>query len=146
MNEHEIMELLYKSACAAKEKGESPYAAAIVKNDELVCLTCNTINSEKNIIAHAEINAIKVACLALNTMNLENCILYCSCEPCPMCLSACHWAGIKEICFGAYIIDSYNHGHNEILKSSTELIDYLGLEIVTKGGILRERFVKLLSK
>ena len=50
--------------------------------------------------AHAEVNAIREACRRLGTFSLKDCIVYSSCEPCPMCLSALYWAGVKRIYFG----------------------------------------------
>ena len=50
--------------------------------------------------AHAEVNAVRNACQKLDTFQLEGCTVYSSCEPCPMCLSALYWAGVKRICYG----------------------------------------------
>ena len=49
---------------------------------------------------HAEVNAIRTACQRLRTFKLDDCEIFCSCEPCPMCLSALYWAGVKRICYG----------------------------------------------
>lgn len=78
-----------------KEGG--PFGAVIIKNNEIISTTHNCVLKNNDPTAHAEVNAIREACGKLNTFNLDGCILYTTTEPCPMCLSACIWAGIKEL-------------------------------------------------
>ena len=95
-----------KDACMlasrAIQRGGGPFGAVIVSNDdnEVIGRGHNMVTMEKDPTLHAEMVAIKHACRMLNTFKLENCTLYTSCEPCPMCLSACYWAGIKTIYYG----------------------------------------------
>ena len=84
-----------------KEKEGGPFGAVIVDKDGKIIATGNNQVLLKNDpTAHAEITAIREACKKLNTYDLSNCILYTSCEPCPMCLSAIIWSNIKEIYYG----------------------------------------------
>jgi guanine deaminase len=69
-----------------------PFGAVIVKNGEIVATGANEVTSSNDPTAHAEIVAIRKACLALSTFQLNGCDLYTSCEPCPMCLGAIYWA------------------------------------------------------
>ncbi|MBK6936693.1 MAG: nucleoside deaminase [Chitinophagaceae bacterium] len=69
-----------------------PFAAVIVKNGEIISTGVNEVTSNNDPTAHAEVVAIRKACEKLNTHQLEGCEIYCSCEPCPMCLGAIYWA------------------------------------------------------
>jgi tRNA(Arg) A34 adenosine deaminase TadA len=74
-----------------------PFGAIVVKGNRIVGRGCNQVTSENDPTAHAEIVAIREACRRLNTFQLEDCELYTSCEPCPMCLSAIYWARLKRV-------------------------------------------------
>jgi tRNA(Arg) A34 adenosine deaminase TadA len=95
-----------KDACMlasrAIQRGGGPFGAVIIKNDdqEIIGRGHNMVAIENDPTLHAEMVAIKHACRILRSFKLENCTLYSSCEPCPMCLSACYWAGIKTIYYG----------------------------------------------
>ena len=74
-----------------------PFGAVITKDDKLVSNGNNKVTIDNDPTAHAEIVAIRNACNELNTFNLNNCVLYTSCEPCPMCLSAIYWSRIDTV-------------------------------------------------
>lgn len=74
-----------------------PFGAVIVKGDQVVAASANTVVPSNDPTAHAEVSAIRLACQELNTYNLEGCVIYTSCEPCPMCLGAIYWARIEKI-------------------------------------------------
>ena len=97
-----------------KEKEGGPFGAAIVDKDGKIIATGNNQVLLKNDpTAHAEITAIREACKKLNTYDLSNCILYTSCEPCPMCLSAIIWVNIKEIYYGCTQEDAAEIGFRD---------------------------------
>lgn len=77
-----------------------PFGAVIVKDGEIIAKGCNMVTSTNDPTAHAEVSVIREACKKLGTFDLTGCELYTSCEPCPMCLSAAYWAGIKKIYYG----------------------------------------------
>jgi guanine deaminase len=77
-----------------------PFGAVIVKDGEVVASSANKVITQNDPTAHAEVSAIRLACLALNTYNLQGCTIYTSCEPCPMCLGAIYWARIDTIYYG----------------------------------------------
>jgi len=81
---------------SVKNKG-GPFGAVIVKNEKIIAKASNSVTLNNDPTAHAEINAIRNACSALNTFDLSGCIMYTSCEPCPMCLGAIYWARIDKI-------------------------------------------------
>jgi tRNA(Arg) A34 adenosine deaminase TadA len=102
MNHIEYMKDACMLASRGVQRGGGPFGAVIVKNDngEAVGRGHNMVAILNDPTLHAEMVAIKHACNMLQTFKLENCTLYTSCEPCPMCLSACYWAGIKTIYYG----------------------------------------------
>lgn len=77
-----------------------PFGAVVVKNGVIVGEGYNKVTSTNDPTAHAEVTAIRNACKALNTFQLDDCIIYTSCEPCPMCLGAIYWARPKMVYFG----------------------------------------------
>ncbi len=77
--------------------GGGPFGAVIVLNDKVVGIGVNRVTALNDPTAHAEVSAIRAACRALGTFSLADCEIYTSCEPCPMCLSAIYWSGIRKI-------------------------------------------------
>jgi tRNA(Arg) A34 adenosine deaminase TadA len=77
-----------------------PFGCVIVRHDEIIARAHNTVTSANDPTAHAEISAIRAACGRLGTFRLDDCELYTSCEPCPMCLAAIYWARIPRVVFG----------------------------------------------
>ena len=76
-----------------------PFGAVIVKNGKIIGEGWNMVTSSNDPTAHAEVTAIREACKSLSTFELQDCEIYTSCEPCPMCLSAIYWARISKIYF-----------------------------------------------
>lgn len=74
-----------------------PFGAVIVRDGILITKSTNEVTLKNDPTAHAEISAIRKACKKLNTYDLSGCIIYTSCEPCPMCLSAIYWAKIDTV-------------------------------------------------
>ena len=74
-----------------------PFGAVIVRDGEVIAEAHNTVTSENDPTAHAEMNAIRAACAKLGTFRLEGCEIYASGEPCPMCLAAIYWARLDRI-------------------------------------------------
>lgn len=90
-----------------------PFGALVVRNGEIVGQGANTVTVTNDPTAHAEVNAIRAAAKALNTFMLAGCELYTSCEPCPMCLAAAHWARIDAIYFAASAADAARAGFDD---------------------------------
>lgn len=74
-----------------------PFGAVVVKDDKIIAEGYNKVTSTNDPTAHAEIVAIKEACKKLGSFQLDDCIIYTSCEPCPMCLGAIYWARPKKV-------------------------------------------------
>ncbi|MBG47335.1 MAG: tRNA-specific adenosine deaminase [Pseudozobellia sp.] len=100
----ESHEYFMKRAISMAEKGMNsnaggPFGAVIVKKGQIVAEGHNQVTSTNDPTAHAEMVVIRDACKKLNSFQLDECILYTSCEPCPMCLGAIYWARPKEVYF-----------------------------------------------
>jgi tRNA(Arg) A34 adenosine deaminase TadA len=85
-----------------------PFGAVIVKNGEILAVGANEVTATNDPTAHAEVVAIRNACKKLGTFQLEDCEIYCSCEPCPMCLGAIYWARPAKIYFANTKEDAAN--------------------------------------
>jgi len=96
-----------------------PFGAIIVKDEMIIGRGRNTVLSNHNPIAHAEITAIEDACKSLKTHDLTGCILYTSCYPCPMCLSAIIWSNIKEVYYGNTKEDAADIGFRDNMIYNT---------------------------
>lgn len=96
------------------DSGSSPFGCVIVdKNGEIVGQGNNRVVLDNDPTAHGEVMAIRDACKNLNTFDLSGCILYTSCEPCPMCLNAAKWANIAEIYYAADRYDAEKIGFRD---------------------------------
>lgn len=90
-----------------------PFGAIVVKNGKIVGRGNNKVTSTNDPTAHAEIIAIRDACKNLNTFQLDDCTIYTSCEPCPMCLGAIYWARPKRIVFACTKKDAASVGFDD---------------------------------
>ena len=76
-----------------------PFGAVVVRHGKIIARGWNQVTSTNDPTAHAEVTAIRAACKKLKTFQLDDCELYTSCEPCPMCLAAIYWVRIKKVYF-----------------------------------------------
>ena len=90
-----------------------PFGAVIVKDNKVIARGHNRVIETNDPTAHAEIVAIREATKLLGRFDLSDCILYTTCEPCPMCYSATHWAKIPLIYYGATQDDAKNIGFDD---------------------------------
>ncbi len=90
-----------------------PFGAVVVRRGEVVGEGWNRVVESRDPTAHAEIVAIREACQHLGSNVLEDCVLYSSCEPCPMCLAAMYWARIPEFYFACTREDARNAGFDD---------------------------------
>jgi guanine deaminase len=107
------------------EKGGGPFGAVIVRDNKIIAESNNRVVINTDPTAHAEILAIRKAAKLLGTHDLSSCIIYSSCEPCPMCLGAIYWAGINKVVYASGRKDaslagfSDEHIYNEISLDPT---------------------------
>ena len=100
MEHDDFMRQAIALAVGNVKNGGGPFGAVIVKDGRVVATGVNRVVPDNDPTAHAEVNAIRSACVKMGTFNLSGCVLYTSCEPCPMCLGAIYWAHIDKIYYG----------------------------------------------
>jgi tRNA(Arg) A34 adenosine deaminase TadA len=126
--------------------GQSPFGSVIAKDGAVVAATHNTLWRDTDPTAHAEVNCLRRAAKALNTVDLSGCTLYSTCEPCPMCLAAIHWAKLDRVVFGATIDDADAAGFSELHVAAVDLARMGGSPLVVEGGLLREECAALFDE
>ncbi len=87
-----MAEAIRLSLQSVREGRGGPFGAVVVRDGVIVGRGANEVTSANDPTAHAEIVAIRTACAAMGTFQLNGCVIYTSCEPCPMCLGAIYWA------------------------------------------------------
>lgn len=92
-----MKEALRLAVESATSRNGGPFAAIVVKESEIVGRGCNGVTGQNDPTAHAEVQAIRDACEHLGTFRLDGCEIYCSSEPCPMCLGAIYWARLDRV-------------------------------------------------
>lgn len=100
-------------ACDNVAHGGGPFGALVVKDGRVIASSGNRVTPNLDPTAHAEIMAIRLACQNLADFQLTDCILYTSCEPCPMCLGAIYWARLKAVYFAANRFDAAVAGFDD---------------------------------
>ncbi len=102
-----FMRLAIEQARRGMSQNEGgPFGAVVVRRGEIIALGNNRVIGTNDPTAHAEIVAIREACKRLNSFQLEGCVLYTSCEPCPMCLGAIYWARPEKVFFACTRADA----------------------------------------
>lgn len=127
-------------------QGQTPFGCAIVKEGRVIAAAHNTVWRDLDITAHAEINAIRAACRELGRVDLAGCDLYTTCEPCPMCLAASHWARIDTLYFGATIADAQAAGFNELDLAARRMVELGGSALRVVGPVLRDECAALFDE
>lgn len=143
LRDEDLMRRAIAKASSGIEKGQAPFGACVALNGKAVSCEHNRVWIDMDITAHAEILAIRKACTKLKTIDLSSCTIYSTCEPCPMCFSACHWAGIPRIVYGAEINDAKGYGFNELFIPSSVMNKYDEKTAEIKGGVLRDECIGL---
>ncbi len=90
-----------------------PFGAVVVRDGHIIGRGRNGVTSRNDPTAHAEVEAIRAACAAINDFNLHGCELYTSCEPCPMCLGAAYWAHVDAVYYAADRTDAAAAGFDD---------------------------------
>ena len=136
----EFMKLAILEAKKAAEKGEVPVGAVIVKDGEVIAACHNLREEKQNALSHAEMEAINLACKKLGSWRLDDCEMYVTLEPCPMCTGAIINARIKTVIFGAY--DS----KMGCMDSVINLCDYpFNHKVEIYGGIMEDECLAVLQ-
>lgn len=142
MNKEKWMKEAIKQAKKAAQKEEVPIGCVIVKDDQIIARAYNKREMKQCSTAHAEILAIEKACKKLGSWRLEDCDLYVTLEPCPMCSGAIIQSRIRNVIFGAYDPKGGCMGSNMNINDVRGFNHYPDIE----GGILQDECSRLLKE
>jgi tRNA(adenine34) deaminase len=144
MNHEQFMQ----EALIEAKKGDLPYGAVIVKDNEIIMRGYNTAQTDNDVSAHAELNVLRAFTkkYGYSLDALSGYTLYTTCEPCPMCAAACVWAGVSQIVFGASSQQVKELGQEQINLACKTVIDQGFQNIEVVGGILDEKCLELFKK
>ncbi|HJT31386.1 MAG TPA: nucleoside deaminase [Pirellulales bacterium] len=126
--------------------GQSPFGCAIARDGCIVAVEHNTVLLTTDITAHAEINALRAACRAEGDIHLPGAIVATTCEPCPMCMAALHWARVDTVYFGAAIADAQSAGFNEMRTPAAEIARLGGSQVRLVSGVLSDECQRLFAE
>ncbi len=132
------MRLAIAKTKAGIRAGQTPFGACIVKKGRVIACAHNAVWKTTDITAHAEVNAIRVACRKMKSIDLTGCTIYSTCEPCPMCFSAIHWARIGRIVYGAGIADAKKCGFGELEIPNWKMKRLGKSGVRVEKGVLKE--------
>lgn len=132
------MQLAIDAARSGIAQGQSPFGCAIAVGDTLLACERNAVLQTVDITAHAEINAIRTACRVSGGIFLAGATVATTCEPCPMCMAALHWARVDTVYYGATIADATGGGFNELTLSAADVVRLGASPVRLVPGILEE--------
>ena len=123
-----------------RERKGGPFGAVVVKDGNIIAACANTVTLDHDPTAHAEVNAIRAACRILQTHQLTGCEIYCSCEPCPMCLGAIYWARPASVYYASFKEDAACAGFDDsliykeiVLPATDRTIPFLNRKVTGAG-------------
>ena len=126
-------------------RGQSPFGCAIADSSGRLIVAHNTVVLDTDITAHAEINALREACRVRGDIHLTGCVVASTCEPCPMCMSALHWARVDAVYYGASIADATAAGFNELSVPAEEIVRLGNSPVQLNRDIMAEECRRLFS-
>ncbi len=146
MTELDFMKLAIDRTREGIAAGQSPFGSVIVFEGRVIASTHNTVWLDTDPTAHAEINALRLASRNLKSIDLKGSTLFSTCEPCPMCLAAIHWAKVDRVVFGASIADAAEAGFSELPIAAAELVRLGRSPLRVEGGLLAEECARLFQE
>lgn len=146
MDPAKLMQLAIEKCREGLAAGQSPFGCAIARDGKVISCAHNTVVATTDITAHAEVNAIRQGCLHVGNIFLEGAIVATTCEPCPMCMAALHWARVDTVYYGATIADADVAGFNELQLPAKELLRLGGSRLKLIPGLLPEECKKLFAE
>jgi tRNA(Arg) A34 adenosine deaminase TadA len=138
MDPESLMRLAIEKCRHGLAAGQSPFGCAIERDGDLLSCSHNTVALTTDITAHAEVNALREACQQAGDIFLEGAIVATTCEPCPMCMAALHWARVDTVYYGATIAHADSAGFNELQLSSHDVLRLGGSKLKLIPGLLVE--------
>lgn len=138
MDPESVMRQAIAAARRGIEAGQSPFGCAIAMGARVIACEHNTVLATTDITAHAEVTALRVACHAVDRVLLAGAIVASTCEPCPMCMAALHWARVDTVYFGASIADAAAAGFNELRVPAAQLLELGSSKVRIVPNVLRD--------
>ncbi|MCC9605504.1 nucleoside deaminase [Blastopirellula sp. JC732] len=117
----ELMQLAIDKAKEGIAAGQSPFGCAIALDGQVIAVSHNIVLQTTDVTAHAEVTALRIACKKVGEILLPGAQVATTCEPCPMCATALHWARVDEVYYGATIEDAAETGFNELRMPAGQL-------------------------
>ena len=136
MTPEQLMQIAIDACRCGIAAGQTPFGCAIARDDEVIAACHNVVFATTDITAHAEINALRTACQHTGSILLEGCVVATTCEPCPMCMSALHWARVTTVYYGATIDDAAAAGFNELQLRAEQVVHVGGSQVRLEAGVL----------
>ena len=146
MTDEDLMRRAIAAARQGIAAGQSPFGAVIARDGQVLIEAHNEVRAGSDPTAHAEVQAIRKACLALGTIDLAGCVMYATTEPCPMCFSAIHWAKLDRVVFGAAIADAESAGFSELTISNETMKEIGGSGLTIQPGVLADECAALFDE
>ncbi len=141
----ELMQLAIETCREGIAAGQSPFGCAIALGDQVLVRAHNTVVMTTDVTAHAEVNALRAGCRESGQILLTEAIVATTCEPCPMCMAALHWARVGTVYYGATIADAEASGFNELRLPASEVLRLGGSQVQLIGNTLRDECRQLFT-
>lgn len=141
----EFMKVALEEAKTSLKEGNNGFGAVIVKDNKILLRTHDKEETESDPTSHAELNAIRLAAQKCGR-NLESCILISTHEPCPMCITAIIWSGIKILVYGYSINEAIAEGRKRFNITCKELLERANINIQVEKGIMHDQCALLYRK
>ncbi|MBR3913046.1 MAG: nucleoside deaminase [Alphaproteobacteria bacterium] len=137
MEQHKLfLEEAVKESALSVQSGSSPFGAVIVKEGKIIAKAHNMVVPNNDPTAHAEVMCIRQACQSLKTFDLTDCIIYTSCEPCPMCLNAIKWANITQIFYAATRDDADSIGFRDRVFYNEDIVTLNHIDLKSAKDVM----------
>ncbi len=145
MQPEALMRLAIEKAREGIRAGQSPFGCAIAIDSQVVACEHNEVVAAPDATAHAEVQAIRSACRALANHVLNGAIVATTCEPCPMCMAALHWARVDTVYYGATIADATAAGFGELHLPAADVVRLGGSPVRLVDGVLADECRELFT-
>jgi tRNA(adenine34) deaminase len=141
-----IYEEFMKAAVAEARRSKTPFGCVLVRNGSIVQGAGNTVKQDHDVSAHAEMNALRALMRQLRSTDLSEYTLYTTCEPCPMCMSACVYAGIRMIVYGVSIQQAKQYTSQILISCQDIAAKSSNNHVLTIPGILVDSCLQLFEE
>ncbi len=146
MDAETLMRAAIEQARSGIAAGQTPFGCAIAVDGRIIAAAHNSVWATTDITAHAEITALRRACQATGSVSFEGALVASTCEPCPMCATALHWARVGTVYYGATVANAAAAGFNELRVDVAELLRGGGSSVKVVSGILSDQCAALFQE